>query len=83
MGRWISQFEVSLVYRVSSRSAKGYTEKPCLEKPKKKKKICREGDWEKKDRTAMLGGDKGIGEQATCKSQGKAAPEHTPAPTWV
>jgi hypothetical protein len=35
-GRWISEFEASLVYRVSSRT--GYTEKPCLEKPKKKKK---------------------------------------------
>jgi hypothetical protein len=26
------------VYRVSSRTSQGYTEKPCLEKPKKKKK---------------------------------------------
>jgi hypothetical protein len=31
--RWISEFEASLVYKVSFR-----TEKPCLEKPKKKKK---------------------------------------------
>jgi hypothetical protein len=29
--RWISEFEASLVYRVSSRS-QGYTEKLCLEK---------------------------------------------------
>jgi hypothetical protein len=29
-GRWISDFEVSLVYRVSSRTAKA-TEKSCLE----------------------------------------------------
>jgi hypothetical protein len=35
--RQISEFETSLVYRVSSRTAKGYTEKPCLKKPKKKK----------------------------------------------
>jgi hypothetical protein len=34
-GRQISEFETSLVYRVSSRTAKGYTEKPCLEKTKK------------------------------------------------
>jgi hypothetical protein len=36
-GRWISEFETSLVYRVSSRIAReGYTEKPCLEKQKTK-----------------------------------------------
>jgi hypothetical protein len=33
-GRRISEFEVSLVYKVSQ----GYTEKPCLGKKKKKKK---------------------------------------------
>jgi hypothetical protein len=32
-GRQISEFEASLVYRVSSRTARGYTKKPCLEKP--------------------------------------------------
>jgi hypothetical protein len=38
-GRQISEFEANLVYRVSSRTAReGYTEKPCLKKPKKKKK---------------------------------------------
>jgi hypothetical protein len=36
-GRQISEFEASLVYRVSSRTARA-AEKPCLEKPKKKKK---------------------------------------------
>ena len=50
-GRWISEFEASLVYKVSSRTARDpvskktnkkknpscYTEKPCLEKPKNKK----------------------------------------------
>jgi hypothetical protein len=30
-GRWISEFEASLVYKVSSRTARA-TEKPCLEK---------------------------------------------------
>jgi hypothetical protein len=35
-GRWISEFEASLVYRVSSRGRQGYTEKPpCLKKPEK------------------------------------------------
>jgi hypothetical protein len=37
-GRQISEFEANLVYKVSSRTARGYTEKPCLEKPKKRKK---------------------------------------------
>jgi hypothetical protein len=37
-GRWISEFEASLVYRVSSRTARA-TEKPCLgEKNKTKQK---------------------------------------------
>jgi hypothetical protein len=30
-----SEFEASLVYKVSSRTARGYTEKPCLEKKTK------------------------------------------------
>jgi hypothetical protein len=34
-GRRISEFEASLVYRVSSRTSRA-TEKPCLEKTKKK-----------------------------------------------
>jgi hypothetical protein len=37
-GRQISEFEASLVYKVSSRTAQGYTEKPCLRKKKKKKR---------------------------------------------
>jgi hypothetical protein len=36
-GRWISEFEASLVYRVSSRISQDYTEKPCLEKQNKTK----------------------------------------------
>jgi hypothetical protein len=36
-GRWISEFEASLVYKVSSRTARA-TEKPCLKKPKTKHK---------------------------------------------
>jgi hypothetical protein len=35
-GRQISEFEASLVYRVSFQDSQGYTEKPCLEKPKTK-----------------------------------------------
>lgn len=37
--RQISEFEDSLVNRVSPRIAQGDTEKPCLEKTKKEKKI--------------------------------------------
>jgi hypothetical protein len=36
-GRRISEFKASLVYTVSSRTARA-TEKPCLEKPKTKPK---------------------------------------------
>jgi hypothetical protein len=35
--RRISEFKASLVYKVTSRTARA-TEKPCLKKPKKKKK---------------------------------------------
>jgi hypothetical protein len=39
-GRWISEFETSLVYKVRSElhDSQGYTEKPCLKKKKKEKK---------------------------------------------
>jgi hypothetical protein len=40
-GRWISEFEASLVYKVIQsefQDSQGYTEKPCLTKAKKKKK---------------------------------------------
>jgi hypothetical protein len=33
-----TEFETSLVYKVSSRTARGYTEKPCLEKTEKQNK---------------------------------------------
>jgi hypothetical protein len=36
-GRWISEFEASLVYRVSSRTARATQRNPVLEKPKPKK----------------------------------------------
>jgi hypothetical protein len=42
-GRQISEFEASLVYRVSSRTSQGYTEKPCLEKTKTKTKQKKRG----------------------------------------
>jgi hypothetical protein len=35
-GRQISEFEVSLVYRVEFQDSQGYTEKPCLKKQKQK-----------------------------------------------
>jgi hypothetical protein len=33
-GKWISEFETSLVYRVSSRTAKGTPRNPVSKKPK-------------------------------------------------
>jgi hypothetical protein len=35
-GRWISEFEASLVLQSEFQDSQGYTEKPCLEKPKPK-----------------------------------------------
>jgi hypothetical protein len=35
--RQISEFQASLVYRVKFQDSQGYTEKPCLEKPKANK----------------------------------------------
>jgi hypothetical protein len=50
-GRRISEFEASLVYKVSSSTARAiHTEKPCLEKPKKKKKKKKEFKKKKKKR---------------------------------
>jgi hypothetical protein len=37
-GRCLCDFEDSVVYRESSRTAQGYTERPCIEKLKTKKK---------------------------------------------
>jgi hypothetical protein len=37
-GRWISECKASKVYKVSSRTARGTQEKPCLEKNKNKNK---------------------------------------------
>jgi hypothetical protein len=37
-GRWISEFEASLVYRVSSRTARAIQRNPVSRKKKKKKK---------------------------------------------
>jgi hypothetical protein len=37
-GRWISEFEASLVYKVSSRTARDTQRNPALKNQKKKKK---------------------------------------------
>jgi hypothetical protein len=37
-GRWVSEFEASLVYRVSSRTARAIQRNPVSGKKKKKKK---------------------------------------------
>jgi hypothetical protein len=38
-GRWISEFEASLVYRVSSRTARAIQRNPVLKSQEKKKRI--------------------------------------------
>jgi hypothetical protein len=42
-GRWISEFEASLVYRVSSRTARATQKNPVSKKKKNKKKKKEEG----------------------------------------
>jgi hypothetical protein len=49
-GRWISEFEASLVYRVSSRTARVIQRNPVLKKRKKKKKEKRKKEKKKKKR---------------------------------
>jgi hypothetical protein len=42
-GRWISEFEASLVYRVSSRTARATQRNPVSKNQKRKKKERKEG----------------------------------------
>jgi hypothetical protein len=44
-GRWISEFEASLVYRVSSRTARAKQRNPVSKKKKKKKKKEKEKEF--------------------------------------
>ena len=53
-----SQFEASLVYKVSSKIAR-YTEKPCIKKKKKGKKEGREGGREGERGRGRKGGREG------------------------
>jgi hypothetical protein len=47
-GRWISEFEASLVYRVSSRTARAIQRNPAFKNQKEKgRKKGREGGWRK------------------------------------
>jgi hypothetical protein len=48
-GRWISEFEASLVYRVSSRTARATQRNPVSEKRKRKKKKEKRKERKKKD----------------------------------
>ena len=49
-GRWISEFEASLVYKVSSRTARATQRNPVLKNQKKKKKKKKERKKEKDQR---------------------------------
>jgi hypothetical protein len=51
-GRWISEFEASLVYRVSSRSARATQRNPVSKKKKKKKQT---GDRRARELAQQLG----------------------------
>jgi hypothetical protein len=46
-GRWISEFEASLVYKVSSRTARATQRNPVSKKPKKEREREREKEKER------------------------------------
>jgi hypothetical protein len=69
-GRWISEFESSLVYRVSSRTARATQKNPVLKKERKRK---RKKKKEKKSKTKSwaLGWRNGLVIKSTdCSSRG-------------
>jgi hypothetical protein len=51
-GRWISEFEASLVSEFQD--SQDYTEKPCLEKPKKQTKIKKKTKTKKQPNLFVL-----------------------------
>jgi hypothetical protein len=53
-GRQIFEFEASLIYRVSSRTAPGYTEKPVLKTNKQTNKQMNEQKITKKEETSII-----------------------------
>ena len=67
-GWWISEFEASLVYRVSSRN-QDYTEKPCHEKARQKQK--KKGRREPSLEASRRDRDSKTEEQALRKGKGK------------
>jgi hypothetical protein len=52
-GRWISEFEASLVYRVSSRTARATQRNPVSKKKEKKRKERKKERKKKKERKNM------------------------------
>jgi hypothetical protein len=55
-GRWISEFEASLVYRVSTRTARRYRETLSRKKRKEKKKKKKKRMWKKGNHHSLLVG---------------------------
>jgi hypothetical protein len=56
-GRWISEFEARLIYRVSSRTARAIQRNPVLEKKKKTqlKRILEREDVRERDASLIFG----------------------------
>ena len=52
-GRWISELEASLVYRVSSRTARAIQRNPISKKKKTKKKNKKQNKTKKKNRKSQ------------------------------
>jgi hypothetical protein len=53
-GRWISEFEASLVYKVSSRTARATQRNPVSKNQKKKKRRRKEGRKEGRKENSIL-----------------------------
>jgi hypothetical protein len=54
-GRWISEFEASLVYKVSSRTARAIQRNPVSKNQKKKEKKKKRKEKKKESKTGGLG----------------------------
>jgi hypothetical protein len=68
-GRQISKFEASLVYRVFQDN-QGYTEKPCLEKPKRKRKRKKKRKEKEKEERKRKKKRRGKGKRRGGKGRG-------------
>jgi hypothetical protein len=65
-GRWISEFEASLVYRVSSRTARAIQRNPVSKKPKKNQKKKKKRERERERERDIIGESSFYPHMAVC-----------------